>query len=101
MPSGLICIECRVGREKQGILAILRFETRMGKGREIVGGKSSSFTPPPFKYSSINHTISECNQPSHEDQKETEQVIDKELVHLEFGSQASLDLRKLFGTSVA
>ena len=67
MPSGLICIECRFGRENQGILAILRFETRMGQEREIVGGKSSSFTPPPFEYSSINPTNSECKQPSHED----------------------------------
>jgi len=86
MASGLICIECGFGRENQGILARLRFETRMGQGREIVGGKSSSFTPPPFKYYSINHTSSECKQPSHEDQKAAEKVIDKELVHLNFGS---------------
>ena len=72
MPSGLICIKCRFGRENQGILVRLRFETQMGKGREIVGGKSSSFTPPPFEYSFINHTNSECNQPSHEDQKVAE-----------------------------
>ncbi len=100
MPSGLICIVCRFGRENQVILARLWFETRMGQGREIVGGKCSSFTPPPFEYSSINHTSSECNQPSHEDQKVAEQVIDKELLHLKFGSQASLDLRKSLGTSV-
>ena len=48
MPSELICIECKFGRENQGILERIRFETRMGQGREIVGGKSSSFTPPPF-----------------------------------------------------
>ena len=41
MPSELICIECRFGRENQGILVRLRFETQMGQGREIVGGKSS------------------------------------------------------------
>jgi len=58
----------------------------MGQGREIVGGKSSSFTPPPFKYSFINPTFSECKQPSHEDEKAAEKVIDKELVHLKFGS---------------
>ena len=72
----------------------------MGQGREIVGGKSSSFTPPPFEYSSINHTSSKHNKPSHEDQKIAKQVIDKELVHLEFGSQASLDLRNSLGTLV-
>ncbi len=49
MPSGLICIECGFGRETQGILARLRFETRTGQGRDIVGGKSSSFNPPPFE----------------------------------------------------
>ena len=87
MPSGLIWIEWRFGRENQGILARLRFETQMGQERQILGGKSSSFTPPPpFEYSSINHTSSECNQPSHEDQKAVKQVIDKELVHLNFGS---------------
>lgn len=41
MPSGLICIKCRFERENRGILARLRFETQMGQGREIVGGKSS------------------------------------------------------------
>jgi len=100
MPSGLTRIECRFGRENQGILARIRFETRMEQGREIVGGKSFSFTRPPFKYSSINHTNLKCKQPSREDQKAFEQVINKELVHLEFGSQASLDLRKLLETSV-
>ena len=100
MPSGLICIECTFGRENQGILERLRFETWMGQGREIVGGKSSSFTPPPFAYSSTNHTSSECNQPSHEDKKAIEKVIDKELFHLEFGSQSSLYLTKSLGTSV-
>lgn len=99
MPSELICIECRFGRENGGILVRLRFETRIGQGREIVGGKSSSFTPPPFEYSSINPTSSECKQPSHEDQKASKQVIDKELVHLVFGCRASLILRKLLGTS--
>ena len=64
MPSGLTCIECRFVRENQGILAILRAENRMGQVREIVGGKSSSFTPPSFEYSSINHTSSEYKQPS-------------------------------------
>ena len=58
----------------------------MGQGREIVGGKSSSFTPPSFEYSSINHTSTEYKQPSHEDQKAVEQVTVKELVYLEFGS---------------
>jgi len=72
----------------------------MGQGREIVGGKSFSFTPPSFKYSSINHTSSEYKQPSHEDQKAVEQVTVKELVYLEFGSWASLDLMKTLGTSV-
>ena len=72
----------------------------MGQGIEIVGGKSSSFTPPSFEYSSINHTSSEYKQPSHEDEKAVEQVIVKELVHLEFGSRASLDLRKSLGTLV-
>lgn len=91
MPSGLICIECRFGRENQGNLGRLRFQTRMGQGRDILGGKSSSSTPPPFKYSSINHTTSECKHPSHEDRKVVKKVIDKELVNLEFGSQASLD----------
>ena len=86
MPNGLICIECKFERKNRGILARLRFETQMGQGREIVGGKYSSFTPPSFEYSSINHTSSELKQPSHEDQKEVEQVIVKELVHLEFGS---------------
>jgi len=86
MPSGLICIECKFVRENQGILARLRAETRMGQGREIVGGKSSSFTSPSFEYSSINHTSSEYKQTSHEDQKAFEQVIVKELVHLKFGS---------------
>ena len=100
MPSGLICIECRFGRENQGILERLRFENQMGQGRDILGDKSSSFTPSPFKYSSINHTNSECKQPSHEDQKAAEQVIDKELVHLKFGSRASIYLRKLLGTSI-
>ena len=100
MPSGLICIEWRFERENQGILARLRFETQMGQGREIVGGKYSSFTPPSIEYSSINHTISEYKQPSHQDQKSVEKVIVKELVHLEFGSRASLDLRKSLETSV-
>ena len=100
MPSGLICIECRFGTKNQEILASLRFETRMGQGREIVGGKSSSFTLPSFEYSFINHISSKSKQPSHEDQKEVEQVIVKELLHLKFGRQASLDLRKSLGTSV-
>ena len=100
MLSELICIECRFGRENQGILARLRFETRMGQGRDVVGGKSSSFTLPAFGYSSINHTSSECKKPSHEDQKVAEKVIDKELVHLNFGSRASLNLRNLLRTSV-
>ena len=55
----------------------LRFETQKGQGREIVGGKPSSFTPPQFEYSSINPTISDCKQPNDEDQKAVEQVIDK------------------------
>ena len=67
MPSGLIYIEYRFERENQWILARLRLETWMGQGREILGGKSSSFTPPSFKYSSINHTSSKYKQPSHED----------------------------------
>ena len=82
------------------ILARLKPETRLGQGREIVGGKSSSFSPPSFKYSSINHTISEYKKPSHEDQKEIEKVIVKQLCYLEFGSQASLDLRKSLGNSI-
>ena len=86
MPSGIICIECRFVRENKGILARLNVETLMGQGREIVGGKSSSFTPPSFKYSSINHTRSEYKQPSHKDQKVAEQVTIKELVYLEFVS---------------
>ena len=69
----------------------------MGQGREIVGGKYSSFTPPSSKYSSINHTNIEHKQPSHENQKAVEQVIVKDLVDLEFGSRASLDLRKVIG----
>ena len=81
-------------------MARLKAETRIGQGREIVGGKFSSFTPPSFEYSSINHTSSEYKQPSHGDQKATQQVIVKELVYLEFGSQASLDLRKSLETSV-
>ena len=72
----------------------------MRQGWEIVGGRSSSFTPPSFEYSSINHTSSEYKQPSHEDQKAAEQVIVKELVHLEFESRASLDLRKPLETLV-
>ena len=72
----------------------------MGQGRDIVGGKSSSFTPPSFEYSSINHTSSEYKQPSHEDQKAVKQVIVKELVYLESGSRASLDLRNSLGTLV-
>jgi len=73
-------------KENQGILARLKAETQMGQGREIVGGKSSSFTPPSFEYSSINHTSLEYKHPSHEDQKAVEQLIVKELVHHEFGS---------------
>jgi len=69
MPIGLMCIECRFERENQGILAILKAKTRMEQGREIIRGKPSSFTPPSFKYSSINHTSSEYKHPSHEDQK--------------------------------
>ena len=84
-------IECRFVRENQGVLARLRAETQMRQGREILGCKSASFTPSPFEYSSINQTSSECKQPSHEDQKAAEQVIDKDLVNLEFGSRASLD----------
>ena len=72
----------------------------MGQGREIVGGKSSSFTPPSFKYSSINHTISEYKQQSHEDEKESKQVDVKAPVYLEFGSRASLILRKSLETSI-
>ena len=72
----------------------------MIQGREIVGGRSSSFTPPSFKYSSINHTSSEYKQPSHGDQKAVEQVIVKELVFLEFGKQASIDLRNSLQTSL-
>jgi len=53
MPSGLKCIECRFEEENQGILAKTKVETRMEHERGIVGGKSSSFTSPPFKYSSI------------------------------------------------
>ena len=71
----------------------------MGQGREIEGGKCSSFTPPSFKYSSINHINSEYKQPSHEDQKAAEQVKIKDLVQLKFGSRASLDLRKSLETS--
>ena len=59
----------------------------MGQGRDIVGGKSSSFNPLSFEYSSINHTSSEYKQLSHEDQKVAEQVIVKELVHLELGDK--------------
>ena len=70
----------------------------MGQGREIVGGKSFSFTPPSFKYSPINHTSSEDKQPSHEDQKAVEQVTVKELIYLEFRSQAPLYLRKSLET---
>ena len=99
MPSGLMCIECRFVRENQGLLAILRVEIQMGQGREILGGKSSSFTPPSFEYSSINHTSLKYKQPSHEDQKATKQVKVKELFHLEFGSQASLYLRNSLETS--
>jgi len=69
-------------RENQEILGRLKVETRMGQGREIVGGKSSSFTPSSFEYSSINHTILEYKKQSHEDQKAVEQEIVKELVHL-------------------
>ena len=72
----------------------------MGQGREVVGGKSSSFTPPSFKYSSINHTNSEYKQPSHEYQKAVEQVTVKELVYLKFGSRGPLDLRNSLETSV-
>ena len=94
MPSGLVCIECKFVRENQGILARLKAETWMGQGREIVGGKSSWFTPPSFEYPSINHTSSEYKQTSHGYQKEAEQVTVKELVYLEFGRWASLYLRK-------
>ena len=100
MPSGLMCIKCRSVRENQGILARLKAETQTGQGREIVGGKSSSFNPPSFEYSSINHTSSEYNQRSHRDQKEIEKVTTKELVYLDFGSLAYLDLRKLLATLV-
>ena len=72
----------------------------MRQGGEIVGGISSSFTPYSFEYSSISHTNSEYKQPSHGDQKAVEQVIVKELVYLEFGRRASLDLRKSLETSV-
>jgi len=74
MPSGLMCIECNFVRENQRILARLRSKTWMGQGREIVGGKSSSFTTPSFEYSSINHTSSNYKKPSHEDQKAAKQV---------------------------
>jgi len=67
MPSGLICIECRIKGENQGILAKTKVKTQMGQGRGIVVGKSSSFTSTPFKYSSIYHTSSKHKQPSHED----------------------------------
>lgn len=83
----------QVCERKSGNFARLKVETRMGQGRDIVGGKSSSFTPPSFEYSSINHTSSEYKQKIHGDQKTTEKVIVKELVHLKFGSRASLDLR--------
>jgi len=86
MLSVIICIECRFGRENQGILARLRFETQMGQRRDILGVKSSSFIPLPSEYSSINHTIFECKQPSHEHEKATDQVTNKELIQLEFGS---------------
>jgi len=59
MPSGLMCIGCRFVRENKGILARLKAETWMVQGKDIVGGKSFSFTPPSFEYSSINHTSSE------------------------------------------
>jgi len=62
MPSGLICIECRIEGENQGIFANTKVKTRMGQGRGIVGGKSSSFTYPPFEYSSIHHTNSKCGE---------------------------------------
>ena len=95
-----MCIECRFVRENQGILARLKAKTQMGQGIEILGGKSSSFTPPSFEYSSINHTSLEYKHPSHGDQKASKQVIVKELVHLEFGSRPSLDLRNSLWTSV-
>lgn len=69
-------------------------KTRMRQGGEIEGGKSSSFTPHSFEYSSINHTSSEYKQPSHGDQKATEKVTGKELVYLKFGSPTFLYLRK-------
>ena len=72
----------------------------MGQGIEIVGGKSSSFTPPSFKYYSINHTSSKYKQPSRGDQKAVEKVTVKELVYLKFGSRATLYLRKSLQTSV-
>lgn len=56
MPSGLMCIECRFVKENEGILKILKAKTHIGQVREIVGGKSSSFTPPLFEYFSISHT---------------------------------------------
>jgi len=68
----------------------------MGQGRGIIGGKSSSFTTHPFKYSSIS---SECKQPNHEDYKATEQVKEKAPVYVEFGSSTSLILRKLLEAS--
>ena len=49
---------------EKGILAKSLVKTQMGQGRGIIGGKSSSFTTPPFEYSSIS---SECKQPNHED----------------------------------
>jgi len=67
MPGGLICIECRIEGENQGIFANTNVKNRMGQGRRIVGGKSSSFTYTPLEYSSIHDTSLECKQPSHED----------------------------------
>jgi len=67
MLSGLICSECEIKGENQGISAKTKVKTRMGQGRWIVGGKSSSFTTSPFEYSSIHHISLECKQPNHED----------------------------------
>ena len=69
----------------------------MRQGGEIVGGRSSSFTHS-FEYPFSNHTRLEYKQPSHGDRKVAEQGTIKELFYLEFGSRASLYLRKLFET---
>lgn len=98
MLSGLICIECRIEEENQGIFANTNVKNQMGQGRRIVGRKSSSVTYTPFEYSSIHHTSLECKQPSHEDYKAVEQMRDKELVYLEFKNRASLILRNSSGT---